>query len=229
MPNRPPHPDEVRRIYPDGEFFPEIGNSTGLLALGVTDNARRDFYYINADADLPYLSTGTPSAEFMLKQVVPHLPIRYDLHGPDGKVTYVTWDHPVDLNTYALFAPTTGAMPRNFRWDHTHPDHHLVVPARQIAADLATWAALDGPDTPVKMYGYYGIDDAWRTHNLWRNAWGLMPESIPRRMQEIQCIADAFGMEMPKDSIPHKAIDDARAHRAFHETLLRQADWVGML
>ncbi|MGW1976676.1 hypothetical protein [Streptomyces sp. NPDC001889] len=95
-----------RTTFLDCEFDPRDPTPAGLLSLGVTDDAGRDYYAVHAGANL----SGLLDHAFICDHVLPYLPVT------------VTRD--------------AGGAPTAITWDTGHPHYRYVRSAQEIAHDL---------------------------------------------------------------------------------------------
>ncbi|WP_435245161.1 hypothetical protein [Streptomyces tendae] len=180
-----------RLVYLDTEFDPRDPTLKGLLSIGVTDNAPTpaDYYAINADADLDALV----DHGFIPDHVLPYLPVTI-VRDADG-------------------------TPVKISWDEHHPDYARVLPAEQIAADLAAY--FPGEDEP-ELLANWGKDDLAYLHRLYGNDWGAMPPGVPRIFTDLEVLRRQLGAPKPPVQLAdeHHALADARFNRDFHRHLL---------
>lgn len=201
----------TRRTFLDCEFDPRDMSLTGLLSLGVTDDAGHDYYAINADANLDSLLDHT----FIVENVLPHLPVimrRNTTHASTGARGLLRRRRRQHQRADRVSA---------IEWDTSHPHYQYVRPAQEIAADLERY--FQAPAAP-ELIAYYGAQDICRLHSLWNNDWAVMPTCIPRYFTDLQVLADQLGIsQLPcQQSTAHHALDDAHYNRETHEYLLRQ-------
>ncbi|MEV7471535.1 hypothetical protein AB0O20_34325 [Streptomyces kronopolitis] len=154
----------------DCEFNPFDPSLTGLLALGVTDDANRSYYAINADVDLrPLLDNA-----FLVEHVLPQLPVTVRRGATDVSATGVRG--PLRRWWRRLRAGRASSI----EWDTSHPHFQYVRPARQIADDLEQFF-----HAPTELIAKYGAQDICRLHSLWGNDWATMPQAVPRYFTDI--------------------------------------------
>ncbi|MER0443099.1 hypothetical protein ABR738_00660 [Streptomyces sp. Edi4] len=180
-----------RLVYLDTEFDPRNPTLAGFLSIGVTDNAAEpvEYYGINADADLDALV----DHPFIPDHVLPYLPV--------------------------VIVRDANGTPVKISWDEHHPDFARVLPAEQIAADLAAY--FPGEDEP-ELLANWGKDDLGYLHRLYGNDWGAMPPGIPRIFTDLEVLRRQLGAPKPPVQLAdeHHALADARFNRDFHEHLL---------
>ncbi|MDX3165938.1 hypothetical protein PV516_19310 [Streptomyces scabiei] len=181
-------------VYLDTEFDPRNPALSGLLSLGMTDNASpaADYYAINTDADLDALA----DHPFIPDHVLPYLPVTVT-RGPDGTITGITWDkdHP-DFQTYGR-------------------------PAAQIAEEVEAYFP---GETEAQLLANYGKDDLGYLHRLFGNDWNTMAPGIPRvPADDLESLRRRLGAPEPPahPGDQHHALADARYNRAYHRHLLR--------
>ncbi|MEV1040393.1 hypothetical protein AB0J01_27640 [Streptomyces sp. NPDC050204] len=184
--------DARRCVYLDDEFDPRNPTLSGLLALGLTDDAEHpaEYYAINADADLDALV----DHPFILDHVLPYLPVEVE-RDVDG-------------------------TPVRIRWDEHHPDYARVLPVSQIADDIAAY--FPGEDEPELLARYGKDDLAYLHRlfgNDWGTMPRGVPRiftdlEVLRR----QLGAPQPPVQLADE---HHALADARFNRDFHERLLR--------
>ncbi|TQE33151.1 3'-5' exoribonuclease [Streptomyces ipomoeae] len=200
-----------RRTFLDCEFDPRDMSLAGLLSIGVTDDDERDYYAVNADANLD----GLLDHAFILEHVLPHLPVtvhhdRSDTPAAGARRRVRRW-----------WRRLRGTPPRvtAIEWDTSHPHYQYVRPAKEIATDLEQYfAAQEAPE----LVAYYGGQDICRLHSLWNNDWQAMPGFVPRYFTDVQVLANQLGVsELPEqNSTAHHALDDARYNRDAYRFLL---------
>ncbi|MEJ8654658.1 hypothetical protein WKI65_43160 [Streptomyces sp. MS1.AVA.3] len=201
----------IRTTFLDCEFDPRDMSLAGLLSLGVTDADGRDYYAINADANL----SGLLDHAFIVEHVLPHLPVTAYRGSTVASRT----------GAHGFLRRWWRRLRRSDRltaieWDTNHPHYQYVRPAMQIAADLEQY--FHAPAAP-ELIAYYGAQDICRLHSLWNNDWSAMPAYIPRYFTDLKVLADQLGVsELPEQqSTAHHALDDARYNREAHDYLLR--------
>lgn len=181
-----------RRVYLDTEFDPRNPMLPGLLSVGVTDNrdVPAEYYGINADADLDALVDHT----FICDHVLTYMPV-------------------------VIERDASGAA-RKICWDEHHPDYSRVLPASQIADDVAAY--FPGENEP-ELLANWGKDDLGYLHRLFGNDWAAMPPGIPRLFTDLEVLRRQLGAPKPPVQLAdeHHALADARFNRDFHEHLLR--------
>lgn len=81
---------EPRRVYIDTEFLTSDPSTRGLVAVGLTDDAGRDYYAINAEMDAyhVYTQVSADGTFWMRDNVWPHLPTI------DGRPDRLDYSHP---------------------------------------------------------------------------------------------------------------------------------------
>ncbi|MFD6541199.1 3'-5' exonuclease family protein [Streptomyces goshikiensis] len=181
-----------RSVFLDTEFDPRNPNLTGLLSIGLTDNASpaADYYAINTDADLDALADHT----FIVEHVLPFLPVSVGRRS-DGSSAGIHWrkDHP-DFLAYAK-------------------------PAAQIAEEVAAY--FPGDEQP-ELWANWGKDDHAYLHRLFGNDWTAMPAGLPRLFSDLEVRRRQLGAPKPPVQLAdeHHALADARFNRDFHAHLL---------
>ncbi|MFF2571125.1 hypothetical protein [Streptomyces sp. NPDC058084] len=181
-----------RCAYLDTEFDPRNPTLRGFLSIGVTDNrdVPAEYYGINADADLDAL-TDHP---FIPDHVLPYMPVVIERDAND--------------------------TPRKIYWDEHHPDYARVLPASQIADDIAAYFP---GETEPELMANWGKDDLGYLHRLFGNDWGTMPLGVPRIFTDLEVLRRQLGAPKPPVQLAdeHHALADARFNRDFHVHLLR--------
>ncbi|MGW2416028.1 hypothetical protein ACWCV5_28210 [Streptomyces tubercidicus] len=201
------------RIFLDTEFDPRDMSVSGLLSIGVTDDVGRDYYAINADANLESLLDHT----FVVEHVLPHLPVIVNRGATDASTTGARGL----LRRWGRRLRRWWRRGRTIEWDTSHPHYRYVRPAEQIAADLEQY--FHAPTAP-ELIAYFGAQDICRLHSLWGSNWAEMPAGVPRKFTDLRVLADQLGIsELPEQQgTAHRALDDARYNREAHDYLLRQ-------
>lgn len=113
----------TRITFLDCEFDPRNMAVSGLLSLGVTDDAGTDYYAVNADADFGAVLDHT----FIVEHVLPHMPV-------------------------TVHRDRTGT-PAAIDFDTSHPHYEHVKPAKEIAVDLDRYFEAPAAPRLVAYYG----------------------------------------------------------------------------
>ncbi|GAA1110567.1 hypothetical protein [Streptomyces javensis] len=184
---------EQRRVYLDTEFDPRNPTLTGLLSIGLTDDASPavDYYAVNLDADLDALADHS----FIPDHVLPYLPVTI-ARRPDGSIDQITWDT-------------------------DHPDcRRYGRSATQIAEEVAAY--FTGTVEP-ELLANWGKDDIGYLHRLFGNDWLQMPPGVPRIFTDLEVERRKLGAPEPPVQLAdeHHALADARFNRDFHSHLER--------
>ncbi|MFF4409882.1 hypothetical protein [Streptomyces sp. NPDC001404] len=183
----------IRHVYLDTEFDPRNPTLTGLLSIGLTDDAipAADYYAVNTDADLDTLVDHA----FITEHVLPYLPVKLT-RWSDGSVAQITWDT-------------------------EHPDYQQFGrSAAQIAEEVASYFP---GETEPELLANWGKDDLGYLHRLYGNEWGAMPAGVPRLFTDLEVLRRQLGAPQPPVQLAdeHHALADARFNRDFHTCLLR--------
>lgn len=183
---------KIRHVYLDTEFLRSDPHLSGLYSIALTDDQGVDYYACNQQGRPFQLS----AEEWMLENVVPHMPmfIDRDLQG----------------------------RPSTVHWDDRHPDYHLVKPAERIRNEIAEY--FENTDADVThLYAYFGGQDIFRLHSFWEHDWQAMPDAVPRWFYDLKGIAVQRGnLRLPEQGEgQHNALADARWNRDVHRFLLR--------
>ncbi|MFF9786343.1 hypothetical protein [Streptomyces nigrescens] len=184
---------DQRRVYLDTEFDPRNPALSGLLSIGMTDNARpaTEYYAVNLDADLDALA----DHPFIPDYVLPYLPVKI-LRREDDSIDRIVWDT-----------------------DHKDYQQHGRT-AAQIAEEVAAY--FPGAEEP-DLLANWGKDDIGYLHRLFGNDWGAMPPGLPRIFTDLEVERRKLGAPEPPVQLAneHHALADARFNRDFHAHLER--------
>lgn len=177
------------RIFYDTEFL-EDGRTIDLISIGLVDEAGREYYAVNADADWDRIK----KSDWLVRNVLPSLPI-------EGRRS---------LETYLAYSPHS----------YPRPPLDLVgidvtdsqVRPRQVIANEVRDFILASPDP--ELWAWYGAYD----HVVLCQLWGPMisrPKGIPMWTSDLKQEAQRLGNpKVPEQAEgEHNALADARHNR----------------
>lgn len=189
---------EPRRYFYDLEFL-EDGTTIDLISIGIVADDGREFYAVNADADMNRIRAN----DWLVRNVLPSLPI-------GGRTS---------LDAY--LAKPANCYPR--------PPLNLVDLDRHDIRVLPRWVIANGVreflwsgdvdrlDQPIELWAYYGAYDHVALCQLWGSMMQL-PKGIPMWTNDI--MQAAAGRTLPEQPAgQHHALDDARHVRTMWEAL----------
>lgn len=174
------------RYWYDCEFL-ENGRTIELISIGMVAEDGRELYLVNEAAGEGELRTGIRNNPWLMRHVVPHLPLR------GGKI-------------YSL--PSAGDA---FDLDWTS---NVVVPLRYIRNAVRDFIAAAGPDRDEhELWAHYGAYDHVALCQLFGRMIDL-PECVPMRTRDIMDLPDvqAAIAAVPQQQ-EHHALADARWNR----------------
>lgn len=205
----------------DTEFL-EDGNTIELISIGIVGEDGREYYAVNSEAPIDRIKVPGPGHEWMIRNVLPHLPV----------------DNRPILDDYLAHAENRYPKPSItlVDLDRTSP---LVKPKWVIANEVrefllddyvpAGTAGITDANTPIgrppELWAYYAAYD----HVVLAQLWGRMaalPSGIPMYTHDLKQEMDRLGLTskaVPKPANAHDALADARWNLAML-TKLRQYD-----
>lgn len=190
------------KIWYDTEFLDD-GKTIELISIGMVAEDGREFYAVTEDVAAGALHDRVLHHPWLMKNVVPHLPLRSRYAGE---------------KTHQYYAPgTTG---RSFF--HVDLDDNVVMPRRMIRNGVRDFLRGDDESDPVELWAWYAAYD----HVVLAQLWGPMsnlPAGVPMWTNDLRQEVHRLGypQELPVQATGHhNALDDARHVRVMHEHLL---------
>ena len=195
----------LMRIFYDWGFI-EDGRTIEPISIGMVADDGRELYLVNEDAGAGTLHEQICRHQWLMENVVPHLPLYARRPGERhyGKSSTST------ANTYKGF----------FSLDL---NDNRVVSRRFMRNAIRDF--LDA-SAPVELWGYFASYD----HVLLAQMFGRMidrPASMPMWTNDVQQVAAALGLDNslpPQIGTAHNALDDARWTKAAWEYLTAKGE-----
>lgn len=178
------------RYFYDTEFIDD-GKTIDLISIGIACEDGREYYAVNAEAPWPRIT----EHEWLMANVVPHLPRAQDLVETGGERTGFT----------------SRLVPGRWSLDFADPTFR---PKNHIAIEIRDFLLGDLPEgTDVELWADYAAYDHVALAQLWGTMINL-PKGIPMYTNDIQTYARLSGIshkDLPKQAgNEHHALADAR-------------------
>lgn len=191
------------RFFYDFEFI-EDGKTIDPISVGVVAEDGSEYYAVFEEITVNPLHTRIGKREWLMANVVPHLP-----GNPDRHKTGFRWLQP-EHNTFYL-----------------DPDSVLVKPGRLIRAELLAFlrkrqsygedGVLDMEPGPIELWAYFAAYDHVALAQLLGGPMIHLPEGIPWYTMDLKQELVRLGVR--RDDLPaqegdeHNALADARWNR----------------
>lgn len=184
------------RYFYDCEFI-EDGKTIELISIGIVAEDGREFYAVAEDVGLDPLHGRILKHEWLMKNVVPHLPLK-------GRAGEKAW----------AYAPPGSTGTSFFRLD---PDTNVVMPRRMIRNAVREFLLGGGGGSETELWAYYGAYD----HIVLCQLFGRMialPPGVPMFTHDIMQLAAGRKPPEQPDGV-HNALADARHVKTMFDSL----------